>query len=177
MRFYSAEIVLTLAHIHRMGMIYRDLKPANVLLCADGHIKLVDLGGVIDVGGKVLGYSGGNTTSSQADSTLFAHSTPRNVADISASLKGDNDLVAKGAAVQRNRTSDSKSARVLATKPEGGDLATVSTKATSVVASGKENKNTYKAAEQPTMMKARSIMGTGGFMAPEVRSSRDLLPI
>ena len=43
-RFYAAEIMLTLAHIHRMGMIYRDLKPQNVLLMADGHIKLVDMG-------------------------------------------------------------------------------------------------------------------------------------
>jgi len=54
-RFYSAEISLALIHIHRMGMIYRDLKPQNVILNADGHIKLVDLGGVVDVGGKVLG--------------------------------------------------------------------------------------------------------------------------
>lgn len=44
-RFYSAEILLALFHMHRLGMIYRDLKPANVILNHDGHIKLVDLGG------------------------------------------------------------------------------------------------------------------------------------
>ena len=54
-RFYSAEIVLALAHIHGLGMIYRDLKPPNILLNTDGHIQLVDLGGIIDPGGRVLG--------------------------------------------------------------------------------------------------------------------------
>ena len=53
--FYSAQLVLGLGHLHSLGLIYRDLKPSNVLLCADGYVKLADLGGVVDVGGKVLG--------------------------------------------------------------------------------------------------------------------------
>lgn len=53
-RFYTAEITLALAHLHRMGLIYRDLKPQNILLTEDGHIKLVDMGGVVDVSGKVM---------------------------------------------------------------------------------------------------------------------------
>lgn len=47
-RFYIAEIVLALAYLHQRGLIYRDLKPQNVLLNADGHVQLVDLGGVLD---------------------------------------------------------------------------------------------------------------------------------
>lgn len=47
-RFYTAEIVLALAYLHQRGLIYRDLKPQNVLLNADGHVQLVDLGGVMD---------------------------------------------------------------------------------------------------------------------------------
>jgi serine/threonine protein kinase len=39
-----AEVVLALGHLHSMGLMYRDLKPNNVLLDADGHIKLADLG-------------------------------------------------------------------------------------------------------------------------------------
>lgn len=56
-KFYIAEIVLALAYLHDIGLMYRDLKPSNVLLNADGHIQLVDLGGVVDESGKVLGKS------------------------------------------------------------------------------------------------------------------------
>ena len=43
-RFYMAETILALAHLHRVGLIYRDVKPSNILLTSDGHVKLADLG-------------------------------------------------------------------------------------------------------------------------------------
>ena len=43
-RFYAAEIVLAIESAHKLNYIHRDLKPDNVLLDINGHIKLSDFG-------------------------------------------------------------------------------------------------------------------------------------
>lgn len=43
-RFYAANILLALEHLHGQNILYRDLKPENVLVSFDGYIKLTDFG-------------------------------------------------------------------------------------------------------------------------------------
>jgi hypothetical protein len=93
MVFYAAEIVLALCHIHSLGMIYRDLKPANILLNADGYILLLDMG---SVGGNLVDD---DVQSMSSDDIDTSHSAAGVLADArkrasylqSASVKSDSN--------------------------------------------------------------------------------------
>lgn len=43
-KFYLAELVMALNDLHNEGVVHRDLKPDNILIDSNGHIKLTDFG-------------------------------------------------------------------------------------------------------------------------------------
>jgi len=42
--FYACEIILALEYLHSLSIVYRDLKPENLLIGRDGHLKITDFG-------------------------------------------------------------------------------------------------------------------------------------
>ncbi len=43
-KFYLAEVLVAVESLHKKNILYRDLKPQNILLDGGGHIKLIDFG-------------------------------------------------------------------------------------------------------------------------------------
>ncbi|XP_014723432.1 rhodopsin kinase GRK1 [Equus asinus] len=59
--FYTAQIISGLEHLHQRDIVYRDLKPENVLLDDDGNIRISDLGLAVELKDgqtKTKGYAG-----------------------------------------------------------------------------------------------------------------------
>ena len=40
----AAELILALEELHNKNIIFRDLKPENVMIDSSGHLKLIDFG-------------------------------------------------------------------------------------------------------------------------------------
>lgn len=59
-RFWIAELACALRHIHKQGIVHRDVKPDNVLLDSEGHVHLADFNVASDfTPGKLLSSKSG----------------------------------------------------------------------------------------------------------------------
>jgi serine/threonine protein kinase len=43
-KFYFSEILLGIEYLHSKHVVYRDIKPENILIDIDGHIRIADFG-------------------------------------------------------------------------------------------------------------------------------------
>lgn len=53
-KFYAATLIIAIGFLHEKKIIYRDLKPENVLINADGYLKLADFGLAKDMTDKTF---------------------------------------------------------------------------------------------------------------------------
>lgn len=161
-RFYTAEIVLALAHIHGLGMIYRDLKPQNVLLNADGHCQLVDLGGIIDPTGLVLGIQ---DESEQMLNGLFAKDY-KHFAEKKKKRKAEHEAGEGDKSVGVGGMNDMSISLGLA--DNAGDLQQPPLSAAGDDEPSSDGPGLMKKEASTSIKRARSIMGTDGYMAIEI---------
>jgi len=56
-RFYSSQVVLAFEFLHSLDIIYRDLKPENMLICSNGYTKITDLGFAKRLGAEARTYT------------------------------------------------------------------------------------------------------------------------
>ena len=68
--FYAAQIVHIIECMHHKSLIYRDLKPENVMVCKDGYLKLIDLGTCKKLNGNEKTFTMIGTPNYMAPETL-----------------------------------------------------------------------------------------------------------
>ena len=56
-KFYITELLLGMKYLHKLNIIYRDVKPENILIDADGHIRIADFGLCKQLNNQFMTYS------------------------------------------------------------------------------------------------------------------------
>ena len=71
-RFYIAELILSIESIHKLDCIHRDIKPDNILIDKNGHIKLSDFG-LAKISEKLFENNNNNLTGCRNGKEIYRH--------------------------------------------------------------------------------------------------------
>ncbi|VFQ67759.1 unnamed protein product [Cuscuta campestris] len=97
-RVYIAEVVLALEYLHSLRVVHRDLKPDNLLIAHDGHIKLTDFGlskvGLINSTDDLSGPAVSGTSIMDEDESQLSSSEPQHERPKKRSAVGTPDYLA-----------------------------------------------------------------------------------
>ena len=69
-KFYATQIVIAIGELHERGIVHRDLKLKNIVLCWNGYLKLIDFGLACTLGHAKLENSILGTTQYMAPEIL-----------------------------------------------------------------------------------------------------------
>lgn len=160
-KFYAAETLLALEYLHMMGIVYRDLKPENVLVREDGHIMLsdFDLSLKCDVVPKLLRSKSSFKTiprSSSSTSSSPACAAPMQSCFSSASFRSKSKRESRVITIIRENVSVQKEQEE---KDDEDDIDDNDDDEPELVA-------------EPINAKSMSFVGTHEYLAPEVISGQ-----